>query len=68
MEWAGCHDQKSWGGHTWNTEELTRLFAGEEVSVNGLISSKGSTYGVKGKLTEQTYKGKNLLVLKLLII
>lgn len=58
--------KKSWGGHTWNTEELTRLFAGEEVSVNGLISSKGSTYGVKGKLTEQTYKGKKFIGFKVI--
>ena len=44
--------------HTWTQDELKQLFAGKEVSIEGLTSSNGNTYGVKGKLMEQTYKGK----------
>ena len=56
--------KKEWGGHTWTQDELKQLFAGKEVSIEGLTSSNGSTYGVKGKLMEQTYKGKKYVGFK----
>ena len=56
--------KKEWGGHTWTQDELKQLFAGKEVSIEGLTSSNGNTYGVKGKLMEQTYKGKKYVGFK----
>jgi len=50
--------KRSWGGHDFTDEECRKLLAGEELELNGLTSQSGSTYGVTGKLTQQTYKGK----------
>lgn len=45
-------------GHRFTDDECQRLLAGEEIEVTDLISSKtGSTYGVRGKLTNQEFKG-----------
>lgn len=46
-----------YAGHRFTDTELDALFNGDEVEVNGLVSKTGSTYGVKGKLSEQEYNG-----------
>lgn len=49
---------RSWSGHRFTDDECEALLRGEEIEIFGLVSAKtGSTYGVRGKLTEQTYKG-----------
>jgi len=52
---------RTWGGHTFTDSECEALLRGEEIEVHGLVSSKGSTYGVKGKLTEQSFNGNNFV-------
>lgn len=49
--------KKVWGGHTFTDTECKDLLAGKEIQIKGLKSSKGTTYGIKGKLTEQEYNG-----------
>lgn len=49
--------KKEWGGHKFTDDECQRLLNGEEIEITGLVSKSGSTYGVKGKLAEQTYNG-----------
>ena len=49
--------KKEWSGHTFTDDEIKRLLNGEEIELLGLKSKSGSTYGVKGKLSEQTYNG-----------
>lgn len=53
--------KKEWGGHTFTDDECKRLLDGEEITISGLKSNKGTTYGVKGKLSKQTYKGKTFI-------
>lgn len=48
---------REWGGHTFTDEECERLCNGEEIEITGLVSKKGNTYGVKGKLAKQKYNG-----------
>ena len=50
-----------WGGYTFSDEECARLCAGETIEIMGLKSKTGSTYGVRGKLSEQTFKGKRFV-------
>ena len=47
-----------YGGHRFTDEELEKLFNGEEIEVSDFVSKDGKTYGAKGKLAEQEYKGK----------
>ena len=53
--------KKEWGGHKFTDDECQRLLNGEEIEILGLVSKSGSTYGVKGKLSEQTYNGKKFV-------
>lgn len=46
-----------WSGHRFTDKECDDLLAGKEVEILGLTSSKGNTYGVVGKLSEQSYNG-----------
>ena len=50
---------RTWGGYTFSDEECEKLLAGEELTLHGLTSKKGSTYGVRGKLELQNFRGKN---------
>ena len=49
---------REWGGHRFSDEECEKLCAGEEITINGLISKKGTTYGIVGQLSEQEYNGR----------
>ena len=49
---------REWGGHRFTDDECEDLLAGKDVEIHGLVSKKtGNTYGVVGKLSEQTFKG-----------
>lgn len=48
---------RTWGGHRFTDEECKALCDGEEIEVFGLKSKAGKEYGVKGKLSEQSYNG-----------
>lgn len=50
-----------WAEHRFTDEELNELFAGNEITIEGLKSKKGSTYGVVGKLSEQTYNDNDFI-------
>lgn len=52
---------REWGGHRFTDEEVDALLAGDEINVLGLVSKAGKTYGVKGKLSEQTYNGSKFV-------
>lgn len=56
--------KKSWAGHEWTKEEIENLFAGKDVTVTGLKSSNGDSYGVIGRLAEQIYQGKKYIGFK----
>lgn len=46
-----------WSNHRFTDDECEDLLAGKTIEVLGLMSSKGNTYGVVGKLSEQSYNG-----------
>ena len=46
---------REWGGHRFTDKECEALCNGDEIEINGLTSKSGNTYGVRGKLAEQTY-------------
>lgn len=48
---------KEWGGHEFTKAECDALLSGKEITITGLQSDSGDTYGVVGKLSKQTYKG-----------
>lgn len=48
---------RTWGGHRFTDEECKALCDGDEIEVFGLKSKAGKEYGVKGKLSEQSYNG-----------
>lgn len=52
---------REWGGHRFTDEEVDALLAGDEINILGLVSKAGKTYGVKGKLSEQTYNGSKFV-------
>lgn len=52
---------RSWSGHRFTDRECEALLAGETIEVLGLVSSKGNTYGVVGKLSEQSYNGHKFI-------
>lgn len=52
---------REWSGHRFTDEECEALCNGEEIEVLGLTSKTGKTYGVTGKLTEQTYNGHKFI-------
>jgi DNA topoisomerase-3 len=49
--------KRTWGGHRFTDEECEALLRGEEITITGLVSKSGSTYGVKGKLKKMSYQG-----------
>lgn len=60
--WSGrdVSFNRVWSGHRFTDEECEKLLNGEEIEVTDFVSAKtGNTYGAKGKLTIQTYNGRN---------
>lgn len=49
---------REWGSHTFTDDEVRRLLAGEEISFE-MLSKKGNTVTIEGKLEKQKYKGKS---------
>lgn len=50
--------KKEWGGHKFTEEEIDKLSKGEMISIPGLKNKRGKIYTAKGKLMEQSFKGK----------
>lgn len=48
---------RTYAGHRFTDDECKALCEGKEIEITGLVSSKGNTYGVVGKLSEQTFNG-----------
>lgn len=46
-----------WGGYRFTDEECEALLGGQEISIHGLKSKNGNTYGVKGRLSDMEYNG-----------
>ena len=46
-----------WGNHRFTDDECEALLRDETVEINGLVSSKGNTYGIVGKLDIQECTG-----------
>ena len=61
-EWNGkqVKFKKTWGGHDFSDDEIAKLLAGGEITIMGAQGRNG-TYNVRGKLEEQTYKGKKFV-------
>lgn len=62
--WGGkqIHFNRVFRGHRFTDAECAALLNGEEIELRDLVSSKTrSTYGVKGKLTNQTYNGRKFV-------
>lgn len=56
---------REWSGHRFTDAEVADLLAGKEIEVKDFVSAKtGSKFGAKGKLAEQTYKGKKFFGFK----
>lgn len=50
--------KREYRGYRFSDSECKDLLAGKEISIFGLVSkSSGKAYGVRGKLSEQTYNG-----------
>ena len=49
---------REWGGHRFTDDECAQLLEGKEITIEGLRSKTGRTYGVTGSLSQQQYKGK----------
>ena len=49
--------KREWGGHKFTDAECEALLAGKEVSFEAM-SKSGNPYTAKGKLAQQTYKGR----------
>jgi DNA topoisomerase-3 len=62
-EWNGkaVSFSRVWAGHRFTDEECAQLLNGGEIILKGLKGRRKSTYSVKGKLAEQTYKGKKFV-------
>lgn len=57
---------REWSGHRFTDAEVADLLAGKEIEVTDFVSAKsGNTFGAKGKLAEQTFKGKKYVGFKL---
>lgn len=63
--WANTGESVSfnreWGKHRFTDQECEDLLAGKEIEILGLVSANGNTYGVVGKLSEQTYNGHKFI-------
>ena len=46
-----------WGDHRFTDDEVEALLAGEEIEILGLKSRSGKEYGIRGKLSQQSYNG-----------
>lgn len=49
---------RCYSGYRFTDDECSRLINGETIEIDGLVSAKtGKKYGVRGKLSRQTYEG-----------
>lgn len=48
-------------GHRFTDEECESLCNGNQIEIHGLVAKSGNTYGVYGKLSEQTYNGNKFV-------
>lgn len=48
---------REWGGHRFTDDECEELLEGNEIKIEDLVNASGVTYGVIGKLSEQSFKG-----------
>lgn len=56
---------REWSGHRFTDDECNRLLNDEEIEITDCVSSKtGKTFGVKGKLENQTFNGKKFVGFK----
>lgn len=44
-----------WRGHRFSDSEVSQLLQGLEIEIHGLKAKSGNEYGVKGKLSSQTF-------------
>lgn len=58
--------KKEWGGHKFTEEEIEKLSNGETIVLTGLKNKRKKTYSAKGKLMEQSFKGKKFWGFKML--
>ena len=57
---------REWSGHRFTDAEVADLLAGKEIECTEFVSAKtGNKFGARGKLEEQTFKGKKYLGFKL---
>ena len=53
---------RTWSGYRFTDDECSRLCKGEEIVVKNVVSRDGSrTYNVKGRLSNQAFKGKKFV-------
>lgn len=56
---------REWSGHRFTDDECQRLLNDEEIEVTDCVSSKtGKTFGVHGKLENQTFNGRKFVGFK----
>lgn len=55
---------RTWNGHRFSDDECKALLRGETVEIQGLTAKSGSTYGVRGRLAEQSYNGRRYVGFK----
>ena len=56
---------REWSGHRFTDEECEKLLQGDEIEITDCVSSKtGKTFGVHGKLENQTFNGRKFVGFK----
>lgn len=58
--------KKEWGGHTFTEEEIEQLSNGETITLKGLKNKRKKTYSAKGKIMEQSFKGRKFWGFKMI--
>lgn len=58
--------KKEWGGHKFTDEEIEKLSNGEIITLSGLKNKRKKTYSAKGKIMEQSFKGRKFWGFKMI--
>lgn len=56
--------KRIWSGHRFTDDEVVKLLAGEEITIEAVSAKTGKKFKCKGKLEKQTYNGSEFIGFK----
>ncbi len=61
--WEGeeVSPKRTWSGHRFTDDEIEKLLAGEEITIEAVSARTGKGFKCKGKLSRQTYNGREFV-------